>query len=87
MIDLGVMLMLSNVFVFSLSDLFLISQMFKGPAKPKGPAAHLTQMFGASLLDATAKSVDTASVIQSSSENFLRFFPPILPQDEALDMG
>ncbi len=46
--------------------------MFKGPAKPKGPSAHLTQMFGTSLLDATGKSVDTASVIKSSSENFLR---------------
>jgi len=47
--------------------------MFKGAVKPKGPSAHLTQTFGASLLDATGKSVDTASVIRgpkSSPENF-----------------
>jgi hypothetical protein len=47
--------------------------MFKGPAKPKGPSAHLTQMFGTSLLDAAGKSVDTASVMKSSSQHFFVF--------------
>jgi hypothetical protein len=44
--------------------------MFKGPAKANGPSAHLTQMFGTTLLDAAGKSVDTASVIKSPSERF-----------------
>ncbi len=42
-------------------------QIFKGPAKPSGPSAHIKQTFGDSLLDKQGKPVDSNAASSSAA--------------------